>query len=261
MKNVINVFKPLGVTPLDMVKKVREKFPWLQEKKIGYAGRLDPMAQGVLILLIEPETKNRDQYQNLDKEYEFEVLFGVETDTYDVLGKHMSRSNSKSKIFITKQSIEDTSSNFLGKQDQQYPPFSSKTVNGKPLHWWAKEGKMDKIEIPSKKITVHSIKLLKIFSIDIQTLGKKVFNRISLVKGDFRQSEIKKNWVKFIENNPNVSLPVGKFKILCSSGTYVRSIAHGFGEETGTGAIAFDILRTRVGPYCIKNSLYINGEK
>ena len=58
-----------------------------------YAGRLDPMASGVLLVLAGEETKNKDKYLGLDKEYDFEILFGFATDTYDILGKVIKARN------------------------------------------------------------------------------------------------------------------------------------------------------------------------
>ena len=86
MDKVVNVYKPISPTPLQVVEKFREKHPEYAESKISYAGRLDPLAEGVLLLLIDKENKKREKYQKLDKEYEFEVLFGAATDTYDLLG-------------------------------------------------------------------------------------------------------------------------------------------------------------------------------
>src|SRR6185436_4759837 len=136
MKKILNVYKPKGLTPLAVVNQVKNKFPQYQKEKIAYAGRLDPLAHGVLLLMIgEETTKQKDNYLNLPKDYEFEVLFGVSTDTYDVLGilqniNCHSREGGNPEIEIKKFLASK-----LGKQTQTYPPYSSKAVNGKPLHW------------------------------------------------------------------------------------------------------------------------------
>ena len=150
--NLVPIYKPKGRTPLQIVDLVRKQFPQYQHEKIGYAGRLDPLAHGVLLLMIgEETTKQREQYLNLPKAYECEVLFGVQTDTYDALGMLLN-----SKLQTTPENLDKEIKKFinpkLGKQIQPYPPFSSKPVNGKPLFWWAKANKLAEITIPQREI-------------------------------------------------------------------------------------------------------------
>ena len=78
--------KPNGMTPLEVVNKIKTQNLELINKKITYAGRLDPLAHGLLLLLVGEETKNRNAYLSLRKIYEFEMILGFETDTYDILG-------------------------------------------------------------------------------------------------------------------------------------------------------------------------------
>ncbi|MDQ3244755.1 MAG: tRNA pseudouridine(55) synthase TruB, partial [bacterium] len=79
--------KKEGETPLEALESFRVKAKIGKEVKMTYAGRLDPMASGLLIILAGEECKNKEKYLRLDKEYNFEVLFGFATDTYDILGK------------------------------------------------------------------------------------------------------------------------------------------------------------------------------
>jgi len=87
MQKVLNLYKQTGVTPLQTIKQLQKRYPEYQDSKLGYAGRLDPMAEGVLLVLVDEENKKRRTYESLEKEYEFYMLFGVKTDTYDILGK------------------------------------------------------------------------------------------------------------------------------------------------------------------------------
>lgn len=87
MNRVLTLYKPVGATPLDVLYELQERNPGYKDVRLAYAGRLDPMAEGLLLVLVGDECKRRDHYQKLDKIYEFEVLFGVSTDTYDILGK------------------------------------------------------------------------------------------------------------------------------------------------------------------------------
>lgn len=263
MRKILNVYKPIGSTPLEIIKKVKNIYPELSDEKIGYAGRLDPMARGVLLLMIGEETKNRDQYLGLEKEYEFEVLFGVSTDTYDTLGisNHLTIQPSNNflynKIRLVKKIKQFTKSK-IGKHTQLYPPYSSIEVNGKPLFEWARESKLDQIQIPKRMIEIYEFDLIKISHIPIPKIKTQILMNIKKVNGDFRQKEILKNWEKFFSNNltfkQSDNLTVAAFKIHCSSGTYVRSLAHEMGEMLGTGAIALDIKRTRVGKYKLAQS-------
>lgn len=131
---------------------------------LGYAGRLDPMARGVLVLLVDDENKNRTQYEFFDKEYTFKCIFGLSTDTYDVLGLIQEKagelsicSSSLSPEQFQQELQNHFTTHFLGKHFQLYPPYSSVRVKGKPLFQWAKEGKLDQVTIPGKNVEIHSI--------------------------------------------------------------------------------------------------------
>ncbi len=257
MKRLLSINKPQGLTPLQTINAVREKFPDLTKETIGFAGRLDPLAHGVLLLMIgEETTKEKDSYLNLPKEYEFEAVFGMATDTYDVLGilsnATMKQSNNDQNL---KTEIENFITSKLGKQIQSYPPYSSKTVNGKPLYLWSREGKLSEIEIPTRKIEIYDFKLLNIAKISITKLKDETVKQIHSVNGDFRQNEIKKKWEEFFEINKTQTFPTARFSISCTSGTYVRSLVNELGIKLGIGATTMDILRTKVGSYTLIDSV------
>src|SRR5690242_7060202 len=86
MQTFISVDKPIGFTPLQAIKQIKLQQPELAHIPITYAGRLDPLAHGVLLLLIGKESKKKSEYLSLPKSYKFEVVFGITTDTYDLLG-------------------------------------------------------------------------------------------------------------------------------------------------------------------------------
>src|SRR5581483_5062703 len=123
MDKVICVYKELGLTPLETIYKLKAKYPKLSNKKIGYAGRLDPMAQGLLLLLIGDENKKRKRYELLGKTYLCEIIFGFSTDTYDLLGKITNVGNIN-KDYLD-NNFENILKTFLGKSYQKYPPYSS----------------------------------------------------------------------------------------------------------------------------------------
>ncbi len=87
MKEIISIYKKLGETPLECLNRLRLEKPDYKEAVLSYAGRLDPMAEGVLLVLVGEENKNREKYLSLSKTYIVEILWGIETDTYDLLGR------------------------------------------------------------------------------------------------------------------------------------------------------------------------------
>lgn len=84
--SVITIYKKIGETPLEALTRLRESVPEYKEETLSYAGRLDPMAAGVMLVLAGDANKEREKYLNLEKDYSAEILFGISTDTYDTLG-------------------------------------------------------------------------------------------------------------------------------------------------------------------------------
>lgn len=217
------------------------------------------MAHGVLILLMGEENKDRKNYENLKKEYRFEVMFGLTTDTYDILGMIDS---SEIKVDVP---IEDLQSKvdelitkeFIGQHDQPYPPYSSARVKGKPLFQWARDGKLNEIEIPVKRITIEAMKIFNVYEITIENMERRIIDRINGVKGDFRQKEIIEKWRQVFGSvsSKEFKLQIVTIDVQVTTGTYVRSIAHELGKKMGRGAIVVDLLRTRAGEFQLENSL------
>ena len=87
---VLNLYKKKSETPLQTIERYVKAHPEFRRAKMTYAGRLDPMAEGVLVVLSGEKNKEREAYTGLDKDYEFEFVFGIETDNNEVLGKIVS---------------------------------------------------------------------------------------------------------------------------------------------------------------------------
>ncbi|HEY4874132.1 MAG TPA: hypothetical protein VIH86_01040 [Puia sp.] len=254
MKNLITVYKPVGMTPLEAIKNLRLLNPELTNEKITYAGRLDPLARGLLLLLIGEEAKLRSTYLSLPKIYEFEMVFGLQTDTSDMLG-YLKEIRTKSAPKNLKLFVNTFVNNFHGIQTQFYPSYSSKTVNGKPLFWWARNDKLSQISLPKHTIEIFAFKTLSFGKISILKLEQKVKTAVKLVNGDFRQEEILRRWNEFFAQTKEIELETAKFSIHCSSGTYVREIVRQIGEEIGSGALTIDILRTKIGKYSLDDAI------
>lgn len=254
MKKIIILDKKEGETPLSALENFRKKHPEYQGVSLTYAGRLDPMARGLLIVLAEDKIKDKETYLALDKEYHFTVLFGLATDTHDILGKVIDSDKKKTSAIKTVQEMKELLEKelpfFTGELVQEYPMYSSKTVNGLPLFEYARTGRA--VKIPARKIVVKKIILQKIRKVKPEILLPKIEKRISKVVGDFRQKEIIQKWRRVLgTKKAKGELFLVDFVINCSSGTYVRKIAHDLGERLKVGGLAFEIYRTRVGRYRI----------
>ena len=191
MNKILNIYKPVGISPLDAIKTLKEKYPELKDEKMTYAGRLDPLAEGVLLILAGNAVYEKEKYLKLDKEYEAEILFGFNTDTYDILG--LSKNNRQSTT-ISRTVIDTMIGKIKGEISLPLPPYSSYKIKGKPLFEWAREGRLNEIEIPIRRTKINSAELLSLNKISAPKLWAMIEQKINLVKGDFRKEEILKQW-------------------------------------------------------------------
>ncbi|MGM0628965.1 MAG: hypothetical protein ACQESA_00895 [Patescibacteria group bacterium] len=252
-KDVFAVYKRVGETPLNCLERARVAFPQLRNKSLSYAGRLDPLAEGVLLVLAGEKNKEREKYLGYEKVYHFDVLFGVESDSYDPLGIVKSK---KKKIPYEGlfHKLEEFSVKWQGKASIEYPPFSSKTYKGKPLFKWTREGR--RVPLPTRSIFIQEFDLLDIDLFPASFIHAMARRKIGAVDGDFRQEECLKSWERAIEIlGRDTSLPVARFRVRASSGTYVRTLAQRMGEHCRTSALAFHIVRTSVGPYDLRDTI------
>ncbi|MCX6754649.1 MAG: hypothetical protein NTU81_02365 [Candidatus Nomurabacteria bacterium] len=263
------VYKKRGQTPLECINELKKTNENLLHLPLTYAGRLDPLAEGVLVILIGDECLKKDEYLNLTKEYETTILFGFATDTYDLMGLVTSSSDqfldsqikgeegqdheNKSADFVPPfaEAINKMLPQFTGRIKQSYPPYSSRTVNGKPLYTWAREGKLGEIIIPSHDVFVESIDIIGKGYISGEDFLNKIKNDIALVNGDFRQAEIIEQWKNILKDKNEEQYKTITLRISCGSGVYVRGIAHELGIALGVPALALNIKRTKVGTFKI----------
>ncbi len=241
---MIVVYKRQGVTPLEAIGELRRRRPDLEKQVLSYAGRLDPMAEGLLLILVGDENKERKQFERLPKEYEFDVIFGIETDSFDLLG--MVRSIHPSDLIHVERNIPDMVSHLTGTFDQEYPPYSAARVGGKPLYAWARSGVLPSV-MPVKAVTVESLIYIGRAGITGQALLEAVREKVGRVQGNFRQEHILAEWEKSLVPYLSKEFPVMSFRASVSGGTYIRSLAHTMGTTMGYGAVASRIRRTRIG--------------
>ncbi|NUM51296.1 MAG: tRNA pseudouridine(55) synthase TruB [Flavobacteriales bacterium] len=203
--------KPVGWTSFDVVKKIRnliKKHTALKKLKVGHAGTLDPLAEGLLIICTGKKTKEINQIQEQPKEYTGTFFLGATTPSYDLetpVNKTFPTSH------ITNELIYETTRKFIGKQDQIPPIFSAKMIEGERAYNLARKG----IET---KMNPRSIQL---FEFEI--------TRIELPELDFR--------------------------VKCSKGTYIRSLAFDFGNALNSGAYLKNLRRTQIGCYSISKAI------
>jgi tRNA pseudouridine55 synthase len=249
---VLNLYKKMGETPRERLERLRVHMPHYAHEVLSYAGRLDPMAEGVLITLVGAANKRRDAYLDLSKEYVLDILFGFSTDTYDILGRVMETGDPSA---IRRDMVARGLNEFRGHVSQLYPPYSSKTVEGKSLFAWARSNALSSIVMPSRSVTIHHIDVTAMYKVNEPDLLTYIESNVEKVNGDFRQEEIARTWKRHLKKEGDRTFPCATVKIECSSGTYARSIAHGLGEELGIPALALHILRTKVGEYSVEKSL------
>lgn len=216
--------KKIGETPLEMLDRLRVEKPEYRDTKLSYAGRLDPMAYGEMLVLVGEENKEYKKHLSYDKEYEATFIFGFETDTGDILGIIQNIDSESSDILEEK--VREQINNFKKIKNQKYPWFSSMVVDGLKLFDHFKRGNFG-IERPNRKVEIKEAEVLNFENIKNTDLQKYVFENISKVKGDFRQKEIKDRWHDFFNKNSQDFYTV-KVRILVSSGTYIRSLAENF---------------------------------
>ena len=153
MDTIINVWKPVGWTSFDVVKKIKGI---VKPSKVGHTGTLDPFAEGVLVICIGKMTKNVESLMNCEKEYVATIQLGSETDTLDPEGEVVK----EAKIIpLSHEKINSILNTFLGESNQIPPMYSALKVNGKRLYKLAREGKV--IERQPRKIIINEIELLE----------------------------------------------------------------------------------------------------
>jgi len=256
MQKYVVLEKEVGQTPLQCAEEWRAQHPQLADVALAYAGRLDPMASGKLLILIGNECKIQEKYHGLDKEYKFSILFGIGSDTGDVLGLIKETGALK----IDKSKIKKITHNLIGDIELPYPKFSAKTVLGKPLHVWAVEGRLNEITIPTKHSRIYSLKVKQIVQKTRTEIYSEVSQKIETIPevtdaskalgNDFRRVNIRADWKRFIENGTATdTFTIANFTCICSSGTYMRTLAEIIGMEIGTTGLAYHIHRLRIGTY------------
>lgn len=201
------VDKPKGKTSHDVVDAVRHLAGFRQ---IGHLGTLDPLATGVLVLLLGRATRLVRFYAGRRKRYTAAFRFGFATDSYDSDGAPQGPDQ---PVALDPAVLEKLASERIGRFEQMPPAFSAKKIHGRPAYELARKNQA--VELKPVEIEVFEYKLL------------------------------------------GTDGPFARFAIECSSGTYIRSLAHEMGQRLGCGAHLAEITRTAVGEFSLEQAIQL----
>ena len=165
---VLLIHKPIGITSFDVVAKVRRLFG---TKQVGHTGTLDPMAEGLLGVLVGRAVKASEFLTEKDKEYVAGLRLGITTDTEDTTGKILTETND----IPNRETVIETAKSFIGEVMQIPPMYSALKVDGKKLVDLAREGVV--IERKARPITVYEL--------DIDGDGRDYTMRVACSKGTY----------------------------------------------------------------------------
>ena len=212
--SLLLVNKPYGITSFGIVFQIKK---WLNNGrtkknriKVGHAGTLDPLADGLMIICSGKWTKRINEFIGMDKTYTGSFRLGYTTASYDL---EKTPENPKDVENITPQDIETIKNKFIGEIEQLPPNFSAIKTNGKTAYDLAREGK--EVNLKPRLRSIHSLKL------------------------------------------DTAELPIVRFEVRCSSGTYIRSLAHDIGQELGCGAYLSRLQRVSIGDFYYRECLYL----
>lgn len=248
MPKHILIEKHEGETPLAALERARAQAGIEASVPMTYAGRLDPMASGALLLLVGDECKRKEEYLRLEKEYEFEVLLGIGSDSGDILGMpERAQSGAWSE-----EDVERACESLRGGHTLPYPRFSSKRVAGKQLFEHAHEGTLRSEDIPTRDMRVITLEYKGMRTMMASALFSDIEQRLQRFSpedtgktgSDFRKPEIVDAWRTALDA-PGV-FQIASCTARVSSGTYIRSLGACIGEQLGTRALAYTIHRSKI---------------
>lgn len=236
------IYKKAGESLSVLIDRFRSEVSLPVSTPVTYAGRLDPMAEGLVLLLSGERCKEKELFLGVDKTYHLRILFGIATDTYDMLGLITKEALS----ILDEENIKEAVEQLKQKTVFPYPPYASKPVDGVPLFAHARRGTLPE-ELPTKDgvlsmATIHSYK-----KESLGVLVQEACTIINRVEGDFRQKETLAQWEHYKNRTDEVC--VVDIECTVSSGVYMRSLAVVLGELIGVPALAYSIKRISIGAY------------
>jgi tRNA pseudouridine55 synthase len=238
---IYNYNKNLGETPLECLNRLRIQENIPKDVPITYAGRLDPLATGVMIFLSGDDVKNKDKYTGLDKIYTTEFIIGLSTDTADLLGVLGKYDFTIDKENVNKEKLEQAFKNLMSQRIQKFHSFSSKIVLGKPLWEHSRNGNTAE---SSHLINIYNIEIKNIENISVQNIYNTMENNTKIVNQDFRQQEIINSWE--VLKNSNADILKILVTVNASAGTYIRVLAEELGVNLNLPVCVYSINRDQI---------------
>jgi tRNA pseudouridine(55) synthase len=234
---IFTIHKEIGETPLEAIRKLNLNL----KEKASYAGRLDPMASGKLLVLTGEDCRRQNDYHHIDKSYNFDLILGFQTDTLDILGVIQEVTSESDLNF--KDTIPELVDYIKSIEYQEYPLFSSARVNGKTLWELAKLGTIPE-KIPGKPVSIYACRynIDNNWTLDSLSIIK---SQISKVSGtNFRQKEILEKYEEVFKQN--IKFPVINFDVDVSSGVYIRELGKSIGNFLKIPTTCINIKRTNL---------------
>ena len=218
LDGVLVINKPAGWTSHDVVARARTL---LGMPKVGHTGTLDPAATGVLVLCLGRATRIAEYLMSADKAYRAVLRLGVATDTQDATGTVVGR---VAETLPEQVAIAEVMNRFVGRRQQVPPMYSAVKVKGVPLYKAARAGRT--VSRSPREFTVRSLEILSIGPTPEGTA-----------------------------HPPTLDVT---FDVVCSKGTYVRTLCADIGELLGVGGHLASLERRRVGRFCIEEALSLD---
>jgi tRNA pseudouridine55 synthase len=226
MHGALLIDKPCGPTSHDIVAFARRS---LKTPGIGHTGTLDPLATGLLVLLVGHATRLARFLVTDEKEYIADVRLGISTPTYDAQSLDQARIEDRGSRIVTSEQIRAALPDFLGTFPQLPPAFSAKKVDG--VRAYKKARKQEPVDLKPVEVTVRELELL-----DDEARTPNL---------DPRSSNLE----------PRTLV---RLRIVCTAGFYVRSLAQDLGQLLGCGAHLEALRRTRAGQFRLADALTLD---
>lgn len=245
---IVPIYKPVGNSTHLLAKKTGD----IYQTKATHTGTLDPMADGVVIVLTDQDRFDKEKLSSWQKQYRFEILWGIATDSLDLLGltTAIDQNNQNQDKIIAK--IKPIIPKFTGVIHQQLPKFSAKRISGES--YFDKVKKKEPFTPIIEEVKIHSLELKNTYLIDKAHLQRQTEDKINLVTGDFRQEQILNNWQQMISQLPD-KLVITQLQTTTSKRTYVRALVRDIAQQLQLPATTFSLTRTQNGKFSIKDCI------
>jgi tRNA pseudouridine55 synthase len=241
MHGALLIDKPCGPTSHDVVAFVRRT---LKTPRVGHTGTLDPLATGLLVLLVGHATRLSQFLVTDEKEYVADVRLGLATPTYDAQGLDSKDGGPRPEVGVTPEQVRAVLPDFLGTFPQLPPPFSAKKVAG--VRAYEKARKNEIVDLKPVAVTVRELELLE---------PPPPPSVLHPPPSDLRPPSSDLHPPSSDLRPPSSDPTLLRLRVVCSAGFYVRSLAHDIGKVLGCGAHLEALRRTRAGRFVVEDAV------